>query len=531
MQRRSDAEDDDDWDGGDITDLLNADPDDMEESFDKVGREMEADTVLGMGLGMSEQLGVAVEEAVQGASASIPHTSVPALAVVFFSASYSDQGYGRVLPVLLKEFALYGGKAWKDGITVVGCSVRGFDGHGSDPGVRVVLLQADGLRVVPFCVADEAASWTEGDWQYKGGLKGLIDDPSVTMMLFGHPSSRASFETALGALQASYPSAKKVGGVAGSLANEDSCLIFKKGSGVFNKRGQLIHGEDKDAAKYSSSDDIFFDGGSWRRSGIVGVVIEDLCADVAVSQGATPASPEYMVTATDESETLCRTVKPLVASEGAEQEAAEALGAKGEGLLVGVGTMSVAERAGIPDEEADVVFEAEQEGGGLRLKHGRVRTGDTVRRYEAMASDAAQKIGRMAAAKAVRKEEGMLAAGGLMLSGGLDAESDAASEAGKQLVEQFQQSIGASVSSAILDTVLGSLPNFALLDSKAQLLPKASSFCTIYGSSQAPAKGLSLEDEVEEMERYSDTIIGADGRVLTIPTYVDPQAAKKRKKR
>eukprot|EP00961_Rhodomonas_salina_P190991 2577176-Rhodomonas_salina.2 len=42
-----------------------------------------------------------------------------------------------------------------------------------------------------------------------------------SQMLFGHPSSRASFETALGALQASYPSAKKVGGVAGSLANED----------------------------------------------------------------------------------------------------------------------------------------------------------------------------------------------------------------------------------------------------------------------------------------------------------------------
>jgi hypothetical protein len=90
--------------------------------------------------------------------------------------------FGRVLPLLLKEFALYGGKPWKDGINVIGCSVQGFDGHGAASGVRVILLQADGLRVVPFCVGDEAASWAQSEWAYKGGLKDLVDDPSVSMV-------------------------------------------------------------------------------------------------------------------------------------------------------------------------------------------------------------------------------------------------------------------------------------------------------------------------------------------------------------
>ena len=64
----------------------------------------------------------------------------------------------------------------------------------------------------------------------------------------------------------------KLGGIAGGAPGcdaQDKCIIFRKGVGVLNKRGQLIYGDDKNAAKYSSSDDLFFDGGSWRRSGLV----------------------------------------------------------------------------------------------------------------------------------------------------------------------------------------------------------------------------------------------------------------------
>ena len=60
---------------------------------------------------------------------------------------------------------------------------------------------------------------------------------------------------------------------------QDRCIIFRKGTGVLNKKGQLIYGEDKNEAKYSTSDDIFFDGGTWRRSGIVGAAISGLPSD------------------------------------------------------------------------------------------------------------------------------------------------------------------------------------------------------------------------------------------------------------
>jgi len=60
---------------------------------------------------------------------------------------------------------------------------------------------------------------------------------------------------------------------------QDRCVIFRKGTGVLNKKGQLIYGEDKNEAKYSTSDDIFFDGGTWRRSGIVGAAISGLPSD------------------------------------------------------------------------------------------------------------------------------------------------------------------------------------------------------------------------------------------------------------
>ena len=77
--------------------------------------------------------------------------------------------YGRILPLLLRSFALYGGKPWRDGVTVlphsfricaarrhstdiarrqvIGCSVAGFEGReGAGPGVSVTLLQVVAMR-------------------------------------------------------------------------------------------------------------------------------------------------------------------------------------------------------------------------------------------------------------------------------------------------------------------------------------------------------------------------------------------------
>ena len=255
----------------------------------------ETDIIMGSGVGQSEQLQDAIDAAVAAAMANWPLSAegqpkVPSLAIMFFSSQYAQQGLGRVLPCLLRTFATTGGKPWKVGVSVVGCTAEGFDlEDDSTPVVSVTLIHGNLLTVLPFCGGDEAATWSEADWSYKGGLKGLYDDPSTSLLLLGHPSSLPATSAALQQLHSAYPASNKLGGIAGgdpSSDAQDRCVIFRKGTGVFNKRGQLIFGEDKDAAKYSTIDDLFFDGGTWRRSGFVGAAISGLTLDnVCIGDG------------------------------------------------------------------------------------------------------------------------------------------------------------------------------------------------------------------------------------------------------
>jgi len=254
----------------------------------RTARVAETDIVMGTGIGQSEQLQDAIDQAVAAAMVSWPINAeglptVPSLAVMFFSSQYAQQGLGRVLPCLLRTFATTGGKPWKIGVSVVGCSAAGFDLEDKDtPAVSVTLIQGNLLTVVPFCAGDEAAGWSEADWSYKAGLKGLYDGISTSMVLLGHPSSEATTERALQHLDSAYPMSNKLGGIAGAAPGsdlQDRCVIFRKGTGVLNKKGKLLYGEDKNAAKYSTSDDLFFDGGSWRRSGLVGAAISGLSLD------------------------------------------------------------------------------------------------------------------------------------------------------------------------------------------------------------------------------------------------------------
>ena len=255
----------------------------------------ETDIIMGSGVGQSEQLQDAIDAAVAAAMVNWPLSAegqpkVPSLAIMFFYSQYAQQGLGRVLPCLLRTFATTGGKPWKVGVSVVGCTAEGFDlEDDSTPVVSVTLIHGNLLTVLPFCGGDEAAAWSEADWSYKGGLKGLYDDPSTSLLLLGHPSSLPATSAALQQLHSAYPASNKLGGIAGgdpSSDSQDRCVIFRKGTGVFNKRGQLIFGEDKDAAKYSTIDDLFFDGGTWRRSGFVGAAISGLTLDnVCIGDG------------------------------------------------------------------------------------------------------------------------------------------------------------------------------------------------------------------------------------------------------
>lgn len=262
-------------------------------------RVAETDIVMGTGIGQSEQLQDAIDQAVAAAMVNWPINAeglptVPSLAMMFFSSQYAQQGLGRVLPCLLRTFATTGGKPWKVGVSVVGCSAAGFDLEDKDtPAVSVTLIQGNLLTVVPFCAGDEAAGWSEADWGYKAGLKGLYDDTTTSMVLLGHPSSEAATERALQHLSNAYPMSNKLGGIAGAApASEldDRCVIFRKGTGVLNKKGKLLYGADKNAAKYSTSDDLFFDGGTWRRSGLVGLSLSLSVSHVRIVSGACSSS-------------------------------------------------------------------------------------------------------------------------------------------------------------------------------------------------------------------------------------------------
>lgn len=182
------ARSDDDTDMGDITSLLS------ESSVFTGGNSRmfpvdpstrphvaETDIIMGTGIGQSEQLQDAIDQAVAAAIAKWPTNSdglptVPSLAVMYFSSQYAAQGLGRVLPCLLRTFATTGGKSWKVGASVIGCSAEGFDLEDtSTPAVSVTLIQGNLLAVNAFCVGDEAAGWSDNDWSYKGGLKGFTD--------------------------------------------------------------------------------------------------------------------------------------------------------------------------------------------------------------------------------------------------------------------------------------------------------------------------------------------------------------------
>jgi hypothetical protein len=181
------ARNDDDTDMGDITSLLSEAPvftggNSRMFPVDASTRVAETDIIMGTGIGQSEQLQDAIDQAVAAAIAKWPTNSdglptVPSLAVMYFSSEYAAQGLGRVLPCLLRTFATTGGKSWKVGASVIGCSAAGFDLEDtSTPAVSVTLIQGNLLAVNAFCAGDEAAEWSENDWSYKGGLKGLADD-------------------------------------------------------------------------------------------------------------------------------------------------------------------------------------------------------------------------------------------------------------------------------------------------------------------------------------------------------------------
>lgn len=192
-------------------------------------RASETDIIMGTGVGQSEQLQDAIDQAVGAAVANWPRNSeglptVPSLAIMFFSSHYAEQGVGRVLPCLLRTFATTGGKPWKMGVSVVGCSAEAFDlEDASTPAVSVTLIQGNYVSVLPFCAGDEAAGWSEGDWRYKAGLKGLYDDPTTSLLLLGHSSSQDTTDAALKKLHSAYPLSTKLGGLAGGA-----------GSGVFD---------------------------------------------------------------------------------------------------------------------------------------------------------------------------------------------------------------------------------------------------------------------------------------------------------
>ena len=257
-------------------------------------RSAQTDLVFGTGVGQSAQLQEAIDQAVAAAVTKWPRNSdgqptVPSLCIFFFSSRYAQQGLGRVLPCLLRTFATTGGKPWKIGVNVIGCSAEGLGlGDPGTPAVSVTLLQSNLLTVTPFCAGDEAAGWSQADWGYKGGLKGVFDGDSTSLLVFGHPSSEDTVTRAAQQLHGAYPTSTMLGGLAGGAADceeGDKCVIYRKGVGVLNKRGQLIFGEDKEAATYSTSDDLFFDGGTWRRAGLVGAAVSGVVLD-AVSLDA-----------------------------------------------------------------------------------------------------------------------------------------------------------------------------------------------------------------------------------------------------
>jgi hypothetical protein len=108
LAKNVDLDDGDDWAKGDITNLLSNNAPAPAAKGSEAPKD--TDTLLGTGQHFSPQLGEAIEKAVKDAAAGVPMSTVPALAIVFFSSQYSEGGYGRVLPVLLRAMAMHGGK-------------------------------------------------------------------------------------------------------------------------------------------------------------------------------------------------------------------------------------------------------------------------------------------------------------------------------------------------------------------------------------------------------------------------------------
>ena len=108
LAKDGDLDDVDDWAKGDITSLMSKNAPTTAAKASVAPKD--TDTLLGTGQHFSPGLGEAMEKAVKDAAAGVPQSTVPALAIVFFSSEYGNSGYGVVLPVLLRAMAMHGGK-------------------------------------------------------------------------------------------------------------------------------------------------------------------------------------------------------------------------------------------------------------------------------------------------------------------------------------------------------------------------------------------------------------------------------------
>jgi len=276
----------------------------------------------------SEVLGDAIASALRDASKQLPEGTVPSFCFLFVSSSYCNVGeaggvlvtedtrvfqqgsekYSRAMSLISRNFLQRG---WND-VPIAGCSVGGSilgttENVGKDSGVCVVLANLPDSEVSPFFVKPESFNdgWRQSDWE-KAGIsasfqpsQGASGDDAVLFM-FGHPEESTFIRKVLDSLDFVFPSARKIGALAGRTMDTHEREFFFLPS-------------LKDVKDISSLEQCCFS------EGLAGIAFRGgIAADAVVAQGSRPIGPNYEVLGTEMNGTIITRMREIGTTEEAE---------------------------------------------------------------------------------------------------------------------------------------------------------------------------------------------------------------------
>lgn len=184
----------------------------------------------------------------------------PAHLALLFVSPHHAAAYEGIAAAVASELA---------GAVIVGCSGGGIIGAGREiehqPGVSLTVGSLPGVGVAPFALDMEQLPAGESDAQWRSALR--VDAEPRTLLLLPDPFTFDA-ESVLARLDAAFPDAVKIGGLASGAARPGENALFF-GDGVV-------------------------------RSGAVGVALSgDVRVDTVVAQGCRPIGEPMFVTAAD----------------------------------------------------------------------------------------------------------------------------------------------------------------------------------------------------------------------------------------